>query len=91
MPQRKEVTDDQLRARLGRVEGQVRGVSRMLDEKRYCIDVVDQLSAARAALAQVAMLIMHRHLNSCVKRAVMEGRGEATTDELIASLKKLVK
>jgi len=91
MPVQENVTDEELLRRLRRVEGQVRGVARMVEEKRYCIDVANQVSAARAALGQVAMLVLHRHLNSCVKRAMGEGRGEALTDEFIESLQLLIK
>ncbi len=85
------VKDEELIGRLAKIEGQVRGVAKMLEEGRYCIDVVNQVSAVRAALAKVAMLITHRHLNNCVKRAMAEGRGEQITDELIHSLARFVK
>ncbi len=85
------VTDEALLNRLRKVEGQVRGIIRMVEEERYCIDVVNQITAARGALARVAMLVTHRHLNRCVKQAMAEGRGEVLTAELMDSLKKFVK
>jgi len=60
-------------ARLSRVEGQVRGVSRMVEEDRYCIDVLTQIRAVRAALHKVEQEILHEHLNHCVAHAFHAG------------------
>jgi DNA-binding FrmR family transcriptional regulator len=59
-------TKDQLRARLARVEGQIRGVARMVDEDSYCIDVVTQINAARAALDKVALGLLDGHVRHCL-------------------------
>jgi CsoR family transcriptional regulator, copper-sensing transcriptional repressor len=59
--------------RLNRIEGQVRGVARMVEEDRYCIDVVTQLSAIRAALARVEEEIIRDHVGHCVEHAIMSG------------------
>jgi DNA-binding FrmR family transcriptional regulator len=59
-------TKDQLQARLRRIEGQVRGVSRMVDEDRYCIDVLTQISAIRAALDKVALGLLDGHARHCL-------------------------
>ncbi|HEY7552741.1 MAG TPA: metal-sensitive transcriptional regulator [Hyphomicrobiaceae bacterium] len=56
--------------RLSRIEGQVRGLSRMVDEDRYCIDIVTQLSAVRAALRRVEHEILRDHVGHCVKQAM---------------------
>jgi DNA-binding FrmR family transcriptional regulator len=85
------ITNEKLKARLARVEGQVRGVSRMLDEGKYCIDVIDQITAARRALEKIALLVMQRHMNSCVKDAMAKGHGEDFTQELLASLDKFLR
>ncbi|UCH79156.1 MAG: metal-sensitive transcriptional regulator [Candidatus Coatesbacteria bacterium] len=85
------ITNDLLLARLARVEGQVRGIARMLEEGKYCIDVVDQITAARRALEKVALLVTQRHMNSCVKEAMAAGRGERLTRELITSLDKFLR
>jgi DNA-binding FrmR family transcriptional regulator len=90
-PTKSEITNDILLARLARVEGQIRGVSRMLKEGQYCIDVIDQITAARRALERVAMLVMQRHLNSCVKDAMAAGRGEDLTKEFIDSIDKFLR
>ena len=61
------------RKRLRRIEGQVRGLARMVEEDRYCIDVVTQISAVRAALARVEEEILRDHVAHCVERAIASG------------------
>ena len=63
--------------RLRRIEGQVRGLQRMVEEDRYCIDVLDQVSAATRALQSVALELLDDHLAHCVHDAVLEGGDEA--------------
>ncbi len=87
----KPITNDQLMARLSKVEGQVRGISRMVDEGKYCIDIVDQINAARKAMEKVALLIIQRHVNSCIKDAMAEGHGEEMTEELVQALDKFLR
>jgi DNA-binding FrmR family transcriptional regulator len=86
-----KITNEMLFVRLARVEGQVRGVSRMLRGGKYCIDVLDQITAARRALEKVGLLVMQRHMNSCVKTGMTEGRGEELTQELVESLDKFLR
>ncbi|MFN8149228.1 MAG: metal-sensitive transcriptional regulator [Candidatus Nanopelagicales bacterium] len=69
-------------ARLRRVEGQVRGIARMVDEDTYCIDVLTQVSAATRALENVALLLLEDHLAHCVRDAAAAGGPEA--DEKLA-------
>jgi DNA-binding FrmR family transcriptional regulator len=59
--------------RLGRIEGQVRGLARMLEEDRYCIDIVTQISAVRAALRKVEEEILRDHVGHCVEHAIASG------------------
>lgn len=81
---------DQLLARLRRIEGQVRGIQRMVVDDRYCIDVLTQISAAQAALDKVALGLLDEHARSCVLGA--EGDLQADrTDELMAAVGRLVK
>ncbi len=61
------------RKRLSRIEGQVRGLSRMLDANRYCIDVITQIAAVRAALARVEDEILRDHVATCVEHAIASG------------------
>ena len=67
--------------RLRRVEGQIRGLQRMVEEDRYCIDVLEQVSAATRALQSVALLLLDDHLAHCVVDAVTAG-GEEASDKL---------
>ncbi len=79
----------QLLARLNRVEGQVRGITRMIEEGRYCIDVLTQINAARAALAKVESEMLKTHLNHCVEGAIVSGDADdqrAKARELIELL-----
>ena len=76
-------------ARLGRIEGQVRGVSRMVDEDRYCIDILTQIRAAKAALNRVEQEILSDHLKHCVSDAFRGGSDserQSKIDELIELL-----
>jgi DNA-binding FrmR family transcriptional regulator len=80
----------QLLARLRRIEGQVRGIERMVEDDRYCIDVLTQISAAQAALEKVALGLLDGHARSCVLPA--DGQLQADrTDELMAAVGRLVK
>ena len=58
--------------RLRNIEGQIRGIQRMVEEDQYCIDILTQVSAARSALNSVGMKILHRHINTCVTDAIQE-------------------
>jgi DNA-binding FrmR family transcriptional regulator len=59
--------------RLKRIEGQVQGIQRMVEEEKYCVDILLQLSAVQGALTQVSRLLLARHIESCVKEAVTSG------------------
>ena len=83
-------TKEQLNKRLARIEGQVRGVSRMVDEDRYCIDVLTQISAIQAALDKVALGLLDEHTRHCVVEAEAGERVEKV-DELMAAVGRLVK
>jgi CsoR family transcriptional regulator, copper-sensing transcriptional repressor len=79
--------------RLARIEGQVRGVARMVDEGRYCIDILDQVSAITKALQQVSLRLMHDHLGHCVADAVHHGGAEAQEkiDEATSAIARLMR
>ena len=62
--------------RLSRIEGQVRGLSRMVEEDRYCIDIVTQIAAVRAALAKVEEDILQDHISHCVEHAIASGNAD---------------
>ena len=82
---------DQLAKRLSRIEGQVRGVSRMVEEDRYCIDVLTQINAIQAALDKVALGLLDDHTRHCL---MGEGQGpdtpEAQADELMAAVGRML-
>lgn len=69
----KSETKPKLLNRLSRIEGQVRGVARMVDEDRYCIDVLTQIRAIRAALSRVESEILKDHLGHCIEGAIVSG------------------
>jgi DNA-binding FrmR family transcriptional regulator len=75
--------------RLSRIEGQVRGLSRMVDEDRYCIDIVTQISAVRAALRRVEEEVLRDHVAHCVEHAITSGN-KADQREKIAELMDVI-
>jgi DNA-binding FrmR family transcriptional regulator len=75
--------------RLGRIEGQVRGLSKMVDEDRYCIDIVTQISAVRAALRRVEEEVLRDHVAHCVENAIASGN-KADQREKIAELMEVI-
>ena len=70
-----ERTKSECAGRLSRIEGQVRGIARMIDEDRYCIDVLTQLRAVRAALRRVEDEVLNDHVTHCVEGAIASGDG----------------
>ena len=87
----KRPTHNKLLPRLRRIEGQVRGITRMVDERRYCIDIVQQLTAARRALDQVSLQVMSGHINTCVSEAIRRREGEGKINELMQTITRFVK
>ena len=76
--------------RLNRVEGQIRGIRRMLEEDAYCIDIINQVAAANAALNSFTKVILANHIHTCVTEDVQAGSSEKV-DELVKTLQKLMK
>jgi DNA-binding FrmR family transcriptional regulator len=83
-------TKEQLLARLKRIEGQIRGIQGMVEEDRYCIDVLTQISAAQAALDKVALGLLDDHAHHCVLGAPDADR-DAKTEELMAAVGRLMR
>ena len=83
-------TKDQLLARLRRIEGQIRGIEGMVENDRYCIDVLTQIGAAQAALDKVALGLLDDHAHHCVLGAAEEER-DAKTEELMAAVGRLMR
>ncbi len=84
-------TKDQLHKRLRRIEGQVRGIEKMVAEDRYCIDILTQIGAIQAALDKVALGLLDEHARHCVIGGAAEGTQEALTDELMAAVGRLMR
>ncbi len=80
-----------LMTRMRRVEGQAKGIEKMIEEDRYCIDIVQQLNALSSAADEVALIILQNHIEGCVTDAIREQRGEDYIKELIATLRKAMK
>lgn len=74
---------EQVLRRLARIEGQVRGIARMVERDEYCIDILQQTAALRAAVDSVTMLLMEDHVSSCLKTAVKSGDAESYTEEVM--------
>ena len=83
-------TKPQILARLKRIEGQTRGVQKMVDEDRYCIDVLTQISAIQAALDKVALGLLDEHAHHCVMGAEGDERRDKT-DELMAAVGRFMR
>ena len=79
-----------LMTRLNKIEGQVRGIRAMVDDDRYCVDILTQVSAVQAALNSFNKELLARHIKTCVSEDIKEGNEEAV-DELCELLKKLMK
>jgi DNA-binding FrmR family transcriptional regulator len=77
--------------RLNRIEGQIRGLKGMVEAEKYCLDVIHQVNAARRALEQVALLVMKRHLKSCVSEAIHEDDAAGKVEEFMESIDKFIR
>ena len=85
---------DALIGRLHRIEGQVRGIERMVSEERYCIDILTQISAATTALDAIALKLLEGHVGSCVATALASGDQAAAaekTEELMAAVERFAR
>ena len=80
-----------VQARLRRIEGQVRGIQKMVDEDRYCIDVLTQVNATRAALESVALQLLAEHTEHCVAEAIRSGGGTKKVRELNEAVERMVR
>jgi CsoR family transcriptional regulator, copper-sensing transcriptional repressor len=84
----------ELAKRLARIEGQVRGIARMVEDERYCIDILTQLAAVTTALEAVGLRVLDEHVRHCVARALSSGdaaEAEAKTTELLEAVQRFAK
>ena len=82
---------DKVLARLRRIEGQIRGLTKMVEEDRYCIDVLTQVAAAKAALESVSLSLLEDHMHHCVADAIKAGDGTAKVREVSEAIERLVR
>ncbi len=89
-PSRHSYTKDraQLLRRLSRMEGQVRGVARMIERDEYCIDILQQTAALRAAVDAVSLLLMEDHVAGCLASAVKSGEAQTYTEEVMEVVRR---
>jgi DNA-binding FrmR family transcriptional regulator len=80
-------TKKKLLTRLRRIEGQTRGLQRMVEEDQYCVDIMTQVAGVQAALEQVSVHLMENHLRHCVSEAILEGKGEEKILEVMNVIK----
>ena len=80
-PRKKELQD-----RLKRIEGQVRGIQRMVDEDQYCIDILTQVNSSTAALKAVGLGLLDEHVRHCVREGIELGRGDEKVEELMLAV-----
>jgi DNA-binding FrmR family transcriptional regulator len=77
--------------RINRIEGQVRGIGKMVDADRYCMDILTQIAAIRSALDATAIQILEDHTRGCVSGAIQSGKGDAAIAELISVVKQFAR
>ena len=81
---------EDLLLRLNRIEGQIRGVSRMIEEDRYCVDVLQQIASLQSAADAVAMILLTNHIKGCVADGLRSGRDEHV-DEVVGVIRRYLK
>lgn len=77
-----------LSKRLNRIEGQIRGIARMVEDNRYCVDILTQVAAVQSALDALARKLLEHHLHGCVSQAIASGNGKQAIDEALAVISK---
>jgi CsoR family transcriptional regulator, copper-sensing transcriptional repressor len=82
---------EQVKNRLRRISGQIGGIERMVEEERYCIDILTQISAAQAAMDKVALALLDEHTRHCVVGAGSAAEREAKTEEMMEAVGRLLK
>ena len=82
---------DDILKRLRRIEGQVRGLQRMVSEGQYCVDVLTQISSVRRATEQVALIVLRDHIRGCVQESFTDGDPEQSIEELVEAVERFLK
>jgi len=86
-----EQDKDALLRRLRKMEGQVRGLQQMVEDDRYCLDVVQQINALSAAAREVALIVLEDHLRGCITDAIKDDDGDAAIKEMVTVLGKALR
>lgn len=86
-PKRPITTHDETLHRLSRIAGQVQGIRKMVEERKYCIDIVTQVQAARSALHAVELQILQKHMNHCVSEAFASGSKKGASEKMAELLR----
>ena len=86
-----DLNRDEMISRLKKIEGQVRGISKMLEEDRYCVDILLQITAARSGLHKIGLALLQNHTKGCVTKAFKEERGDEAIKELMMVLDRFTK
>lgn len=82
---------EQLLARLRKIEGQARGIQRMVEEDRYCVDILQQLTALTSATEEVALILLQGHIQGCVSEAIQQERGEPAIREVMEVVRRFLR
>lgn len=77
--------------RLNRIEGQIRGIKAMVEDERYCVDIITQVSAVQAALNSFNKVLLEHHIKTCVVEDILSGNRDETVEELCKTLQKMMK
>jgi len=85
------MTQQESLKRLARIEGQIKGIQRMVQEGRYCIEIINQVTAVKKALEQVGLVVMRRHIDSCVSEAIRSKNGKEKISELMGTIHQFIK
>jgi CsoR family transcriptional regulator, copper-sensing transcriptional repressor len=87
---RPQPLERELLSRIDKAEGQLRGIRRMVNEKAYCIEILQQISAVRGALQKLALILLRDHLGTCVTEAMLEKHAHDRIEELIETLDRFL-
>ncbi len=86
-----EDNKEKIQVRLRRIEGQTRGLQRMVEQDKYCVEIMTQISSVQAALEQVSLLLMEDHMRHCVAEAIQQGNGDEKITEVLKVIKHYTK
>lgn len=86
-----EKTKKDVLPRLKKIEGQIKGIHKMIEKERYCIDIINEVTAAQRALDQVSLRVMRRHIESCVANSIKSDGGTPIIGELMETIYKFIR